>query len=375
MNRVLVPGMLLLAFVFACGGGGGGASIGGDTASWNDSAVPAEDAAVEPDADMVPDAVGVDVTDVPEAPIQFVTNLEYIASLMSLINDAQTSIDIATLSFLDGTLLTGVFNGLVAAKKRGVKVRVLLDNYVDENPSRASSLRANGVDAALDGSGRTLHVKLVVADRARVLVGSTNLSMSSLKYNNEANLYLAVPGIGAVYAGYFDDLWQDDSDPAKVSATAIGGVTPMGDAQYEATAKPILQAASTRIRVVMYEVRDEGTDSVAGRLVQALIAARKRGVDVKVILENSNFDTDLNANNLDAAATLRGAGIDVRSDLYGTTTHAKLVVADDTTIVYTGNWNYASMTRNHEAGAAVPDPVLAAEAAAWFDALWATCPN
>ena len=84
------------------------------------------------------------------------------------------------------------------------------------------------------------------------------------------------------------------------------------------------------------------------RIVQALRDAKKRGVDVRVVLEKNVFGaTSINSK---AFKILEGAGVLVTYDnskLYNFV-HTKLLIIDDTYIITTGNLSYSSFTTNRE---------------------------
>ena len=84
------------------------------------------------------------------------------------------------------------------------------------------------------------------------------------------------------------------------------------------------------------------------RIVQALKDAKKRGVDVRVVLEKNVFGaTSINSTTF---KTLETAGAEVTYDnsrLYNFV-HTKLLLIDDTYVITTGNLSYASFTTNRE---------------------------
>ncbi|MBM4394704.1 MAG: hypothetical protein FJ087_03325 [Deltaproteobacteria bacterium] len=322
---------------------------------------PGKDPAKDPAGDPAPEAS-------PTATVRFVTNQEYLALLKDRIFKAKTSIRIAHLEFLDGSLTDDVLALLAQAVDRGVDVRVLLDDNVDENPAAVSKMKAAGIQARLDGGGRTLHVKLVVLDRAVVFVGSTNFSVSSLKYNNEANLLLTDPDVAEAFAGHADSLWASDSGLKGLTGAAVGGIRLIGDGQYVERVLPVIAAAKDRIRIVIYQF-DTGS-AAGGDLAGALVDAAKSGVDVKVVLEQSSFADNVNDDNTQARKVLEAGGIQVRRETLDVTTHAKLLVADDTVVVYSGNWAYPGLEKNHEAGAIVGGADVVGEAVAFFDSVW-----
>lgn len=84
------------------------------------------------------------------------------------------------------------------------------------------------------------------------------------------------------------------------------------------------------------------------RIIGALKDAKKRGVDVRVVLEKNVFGaTSINSK---AFKTLESVGIGVTYDnskLYNFV-HTKLLLVDDAYVITTGNLSYASFTSNRE---------------------------
>ncbi len=84
------------------------------------------------------------------------------------------------------------------------------------------------------------------------------------------------------------------------------------------------------------------------RILQALKDAKKRGVDVRVVLEKNVFGaTSINRK---VFKELQSAGVSVTYDnskLYNFV-HTKLLIVDDTYIITTGNVSYSSFTINRE---------------------------
>lgn len=84
------------------------------------------------------------------------------------------------------------------------------------------------------------------------------------------------------------------------------------------------------------------------RIIGALQDAKKRGVDVRVVLEKNVFGaTNINSK---AFKVLQSAGVAVTYDnskLYNFV-HTKLLIIDDISIITTGNLSYSSFTTNRE---------------------------
>ncbi len=124
-----------------------------------------------------------------------------------------------------------------------------------------------------------------------------------------------------------------------------------------------LNAAKSSIQVFMYlvSVFPDQPDSQSTKLVDALIQAKNRGVDVKVILDqNIDFQEETNEQaiyqnkNQQAYELLKRNHIPVFFDEADTYTHAKAIVIDNETVILgSTNWSKAALTKNHEANALV----------------------
>jgi phosphatidylserine/phosphatidylglycerophosphate/cardiolipin synthase-like enzyme len=106
------------------------------------------------------------------------------------------------------------------------------------------------------------------------------------------------------------------------------------------------------------------------QLVRALGEAHRRGVRVRVLLEDSGYGREINQANRETALLLEQEGIKVIFDSQAVTTHAKMVIIDGR-LTYLGSHNLtqSAMGRNRELSLLVDDPALAARLTAYLDHL------
>ena len=104
---------------------------------------------------------------------------------------AEHSIDIEAAYFIPDKLMS---DALIAARRRGVKVRVILpDKYIDSETVKISSkhawgpLLAAGVEIH-EYEPTMFHCKMLILDSEMVSVGSTNFDLRSFELNDEASL-------------------------------------------------------------------------------------------------------------------------------------------------------------------------------------------
>ena len=106
-------------------------------------------------------------------------------------------------------------------------------------------------------------------------------------------------------------------------------------------------------------------------IAEELIKAKKRGVDVTVILERDNGRKGgVTEDNRETAAFLSSGGVKVFFDSPAVVTHTKAVVIDGR-YVYVGSHNLtqAALRHNNELSVMVDSPEMAAEVTSYLDRL------
>jgi phosphatidylserine/phosphatidylglycerophosphate/cardiolipin synthase-like enzyme len=297
-----------------------------------------------------------------------VVNREYLPAVLDLINGASNSIEFLQLEMHDDRAVQAIEAALAAAVKRGVRVRGMLDDGVDFNAAAVDRLRALGAEAKLDTPAKMTHAKLVVVDGRIVLLGSTNWTGNSMGNNNESNVRLDDPALAAAFARYFAALWTDSAAEPDLPAVESGAVKTVVNRQYFPEVLGLFNAATQRIRVVMYGINysPKYAGSKVNQLVEALAAARARGVDVAVAVDLSDYNHLLNKVNAPAKKFLDDAGVAIFDDPLKTTTHAKVVVADGCAVIGSVNWGKDALENRNEACVAIRDPEVAEVFAAYF---------
>ncbi len=130
--------------------------------------------------------------------------------------------------------------------------------------------------------------------------------------------------------------------------------------QYFPTTLRTIQQAKESILAAMYLINvapalEDGNP--ASILLESLISAKKRGLTVKVILDDSQFSINYNA-----YKRLKQSGVDVSFDTPQKVLHAKGIVIDSKTcILGSFNWTRASLEDNYEFAALIEGPSQAKE--------------
>jgi cardiolipin synthase A/B len=162
------------------------------------------------------------------------------SKLASLVQNARVSLDV----YCEEASDPGILGGLVAAARRGVRVRVIAavlqsDGTANENAPGITYLHAGGVEAVSKSfpvptpSGEVpiyIHAKVIVADAGTVgagaFVGSENLSCTSLDDNRECGLLVNEPPLLERIEATFTADWAQPSTPVLPDPTPLAPCPP-----------------------------------------------------------------------------------------------------------------------------------------------------
>jgi cardiolipin synthase len=150
-----------------------------------------------------------------------------------------------------------------------------------------------------------------------------------------------------------------------------------GAATYYKQVHKAITEAKKYVYVMIFKISYSPDQScLTSGLLQALLQAKERGVEVRVILERSDWSPEVNEENERTAHLLRSQGVLVRFDSVDITTHAKLVIVDDLiTILGSSNWSYWALSVNYEAGVVIENEAVAKSFAEFFERIWDTSPT
>ncbi len=303
-----------------------------------------------------------------------VLNQSYLPQARELIQGTKEYIHILLLEIhKDGTTIS-LMEDLISAQKRGVEIKVLLENNLFCNQESFSYFRGKGIEARLDSPKKFLHHKLMIIDGKEVLLGSTNWSYMSLDYNNETNVLIKDADVARYYEEYFQLLWKDPTQEPEVPLLKTKKVIPLAvKRDYFSELHNLLSKAQKRIHIIMYGMRyyPQYQDSIVNTILNDLIWAKKRGVEVKVLLEKSDYNQKLNRYNEEAAQYLEENGVEVRFDSPEVHTHAKLIIVDGATFLGSSNWGYGGLELYLGSNVLLLAPQITDSYEKYFQRLWA----
>jgi len=292
-----------------------------------------------------------------------------ITPLYTLVNGAKKSIDMEMWALMDTT-----FSGdLVAACNRGVKVRVILDQNEEMSDNMPAFNQLNAVPNCsavwANVAFASLHQKSFIVDGMQAAITSLNLQAVDYTYTRDYALVENDPeDIAAIQATFDADYAAGTTSSGVIGASDFGyqpglgevGSVPGGDLIWSPTNAQADMLAMINNAKATLLIEAEEMD--AANLVEALVAACQRGVQVHITMTDDTADYGTEFAELQAG----GCGLYLYPDLgeYTSSTfyiHAKATIADyglPTQSVYMGSINYdtPSMTENRELGLFITDP-------------------
>lgn len=157
---------------------------------------------------------------------------------------------------------------------------------------------------------------------------------------------------------------------ANAASAVQAPVTLLRDREYAKELRERIRGASKKI-VGSWFIFKALPMREPGKIAADLVAARKRGVDVTVILEQSHVRSDrLNADNRRTASFLSDGGVRVLFDSEKRVSHQKTAVIDDR-FVFVGSHNLteSALRYNSELSVVIDSPALAREVTQYLNEL------
>ncbi len=267
--------------------------------------------------------------------------------LYTLVNKAQKTIDMTMYELVDTTFSAD----LVAACKRGVKVRVILDQNLEKTSNAAAYKQLNATPnctaAYANPQFQATHQKSFIIDGLTVAILTANLTTRFYTTSRDFALVESnAADIAAIQATFNTD-FRSTSDLAYKPA-------PGADLIWSPTTATtdLLGIINGATKTLLLENEEMG----AANIVSALEAASKRGVAVHLAMtDTGTYDTQFKA------LTAAGCGLHTYANTTtGLYIHAKVIIADyalPTQKVYLGSINFStpSLTQNRELGLYLTD--------------------
>ncbi len=231
-----------------------------------------------------------------------------------------------------------IADALIAAKRRGVVVRLVADADYRDNP-QMQRVMAAGIPVVFDGRSAFMHNKFLVADSAAVWTGSFNTTDNCAYRNNNNAVVIRSAELAENYAREFSEMFVGRKfgprSPSNTPHTQVrlGNIDIYNYFAPEDDVAPkvvrILRSARREIRFMAFSF----TDTAIGG---AMIAAHVRGVAVEGVVEARNAD-----GRGSQSARLARAGITVLPDGNNAMLHHKVIIVDGQWTIL-GSYNFTA---------------------------------
>lgn len=124
--------------------------------------------------------------------------------IISFINTAKNTLDVAIYSITH----EGIADAIIAAKNRGVKIRIVVDRSQSKGAhSLVSTLVSGGVDLKIGNFQGIMHDKFTIVDGTFLETGSYNYTQNATSSNAENQLYIDDAQTVQNYENNFGTIW------------------------------------------------------------------------------------------------------------------------------------------------------------------------
>ena len=148
------------------------------------------------------------------------------------------------------------------------------------------------------------------------------------------------------------------------------GVMPVNNRNYASNVIKLFDSAQKTIHILMLEggYYPERPEGINLKLYQSMFRAIERGVDVKIILDNSGFNPSQTERNKKLGDFLADNKVNVYYDDPEVTTHSKTLLVDSIySVVGSTNWSYHALEKNNECSVLIKSAAVSKKYEEYFD--------
>ncbi|MBI3073579.1 MAG: lamin tail domain-containing protein [Deltaproteobacteria bacterium] len=318
-----------------------------------------------------------------------------VAGMVDFIDSAKESIDAQLFQFRHAEIAAALKRAAVRTKGR---VRLIADTdyrarngYLEGYQDLAAPVDSQGetyaVEVAFDGRSSRAHNKFLVADRARVWVGSYNPT-GEKAFNNV--LVFDSPAVAAAFAGEFAEMWGDPAQGVvprfgkkksdntahefEVAGQRVGVYFAPTDGVREQIVKAI-EGAKKSIQIEMFSFNDPVIGAAVMKKVRGDATAGIAPVKLRGVMDHIQAMYPGSQYQALHQESLTNPNVDFRVTPSGMQMHNKLAIIDgegDEPVVVTGsyNWSGSRADTNDESVIIVRNRQVAKRYALDFEKIW-----
>jgi len=260
--------------------------------------------------------------------------------VISFISGATSTLDIAIYNFTNQK----IYNSVIAAKNRGVKVRVVTE--ADNWNTVMTNLVNQGIPVVKDTDGGAgaglMHNKFVIRDKKDILTGSYNFTYPQTDEDKNTLLIMtSASGAASIYTTEFNQMFVDKKFGTHKQAATVYS-TKVGTTQIEIYFAPksqVIDKITAAIATCNYNIWFDIFTFTSQPIADAILNQKKLGRTVKGI-----FDLVQAGSQYCKHTYLAQAGCEIRTDNYTGLLHEKNMTIDAGTssspIAIIGSFNY-----------------------------------
>jgi len=301
-------------------------------------------------------------------------------AFVKLINNANESIDIAIYGYEQVPAITTALNN---AKNRGVRIRFVYDESFDTSKTyyhdnniikNIAELSRSDRTSSVTQSNMLMHNKFIIFDKKTVFTGSMNFSKTGLSgYDENDIVIISAPEVAGLYEKEFEQMLEGKFHSAKLKHSASNKFL-VSDSEIEVYFSPqdksskrvveLIRSSKHYIYIPTFLITHK-------HITEELINAKKRGVDVRIIMDANNVYTRNTKH-----AVLRNSGVPLKIENFAGKLHSKTMIIDDEYIIM-GSMNFSNSgeNKNDENMLVIKNPRFAKNYKNFFLYLWQVIPD
>ena len=257
-------------------------------------------------------------------------------------------------------------------------IKFILSDYTNQTAEFLSKIENKRPDEIPENKKLTsmlMHNKFIISDNKTIMTGSMNFSRTGFSGFNANNVVIiSSPELASYYTKEFEQMYSGRFHTLKtpilgentfiVGNTRISAYFSPQDKTVENALVPLVEKAERYIYLPVFVITHK-------KLTQALIDAKNRGVDVKIILDATSVRSNHTTHEV-----LRNAGIPLKTENYAGKVHNKSMIIDDKYVI-TGSMNFSNSgeNRNDENCLVIENTELAKFYRGWFEFIWKKIPD
>ena len=262
---------------------------------------------------------------------------EICKEILNHIRSSKRTIDIAIYGY---SSTPQIEEAIKEAIKRGVQIRLVYDidskgeNIYPDTFKYASLIPDKMTDKNSGMVNNIMHNKFYIFDNKTVITGSANLSHTDMSGFNSNNIIVINSSqIAEVYKKEFEQMLGGNFHQDKTSYD--GRFYENFEIYFSPQDNPLTNAVIPRIKQAQKYIYIPTFFITDYEVVAELINAKKRGVDVKIILDALSASSKYSRHE-----ELRQAGIPVKTENFAGKMHTKTIVIDDKYLIL-GSMNFS----------------------------------